>query len=91
MTHISAVPDQDVYIDPNQDPLPGLADVDLDAIQQRMDRLRFLGPFGGLKVTRVELTGADDLEALRTLLGRDLPALIAEAREARKSAVGQSA
>lgn len=84
MAHISAVPERDVYIDPDQDPIPGLAEVDLDAVQHWMDRLRFLGPFGGLKVTRVELTGEDDLDALRKLIGHDLPALIAEARQARK-------
>lgn len=56
--------------------------LDLDAIQARLDRLKFLGPFGNLKTTRVELTGEEDLAALRDLIGDDVPRLIAELQAA---------
>lgn len=60
--------------------------LDLDEISRRVDRLRFLAPASGLKVNSAQLSDAEDLEALRELIGCDVPGLIAEAESFRRQA-----
>lgn len=58
--------------------------VDLDEVEQRLERLKFLAQPFGMVATRVELNGAEDLHDLAALVGQDVYGLIAEVREARR-------
>lgn len=74
-------------IDDDREPVPAdephdVAPVDLDEVEQRAERLRFLYP-PGLVVKDITLTSEQDLAALRQLIGHDVPGLIADLREAR--------
>jgi len=55
--------------------------LDLDAIQARLDRLKFLTPSNGLQINRADL-GAEAIDALRDLIEDDVPRLIAELQAA---------
>lgn len=61
-----------------------LSDERVVEIRQRVDLLQFLGFVG---ITSVKLYGADDIDALRNLIGEDVPALLAEVTRLR--ATGQ--
>lgn len=57
--------------------------VDLDEVEQRLERLKFLAPPFGMVATRAELNGTEDLHDLAALIGQDVWGLIAEVRQAR--------
>jgi hypothetical protein len=84
MTHVD-----DLY-EPGDDREPTEPDefddqpVDLDEVEQRLERLKFLAPPFGMVATRAELNGTEDLHDLAALIGREAHGLIAEVREARR-------
>lgn len=63
---------------------PGVVPVNLDEIEQRIERLGFLAPPVGLVATKAEPSGTEDLADLRELIGHDVPGLIADLRAARE-------
>jgi hypothetical protein len=58
--------------------------VDLEEVEQRLERLKFLAPPFGMAATRAELNGTEDLHDLAALIGQEAHGLIAELREARE-------
>lgn len=85
MTHVD-----DLYEGDDREPeederwAPGVVPVNLDEIEQRIERLGFLAPPVGLVATKAELNGTEDLADLRELIGHDVPGLIADLRAARQ-------
>lgn len=63
---------------------PAPEPVDLDAIEQRLERLKFLAPAFGIVATRAELNGTEDLHDLAALIGQEVHGLITEVREGRR-------
>jgi hypothetical protein len=85
MTHVD-----DLY-EPGDDREPEPCDwypapepVDLEEVEQRLERLKFLAPPFGMAATRAELNGTEDLHDLAALIGQEVHGLIAEVREARQ-------
>lgn len=58
--------------------------VDLEEVEQRLERLKFLAPPFGVVATRAELNGTEDLNDLAALIGQEVHGMLAELREARQ-------
>jgi hypothetical protein len=65
--------------------------VDLEEVEQRLERLKFLAPPFGMVATRAQLNGTEDLHDLAALIGQEVHGLIAELREARQRIAGWEA
>lgn len=85
MTHVDDLYEANDW-EPDEDErwAPGVVPVDLEEVEKRIERLSFLVPPPGLKLTSVTLPGAEDLKDLRELVGHDAPGLLADLREARR-------
>lgn len=85
MTHVDDLHEGDDR-EPDEDErwAPGVVPVNLDEVEQRLERLSFLAPPLGIVATRAELDGTEDLADLRDLIGHDVPGLVADLRHARQ-------
>jgi len=84
MTHVIDLyePGDDREPDEDERWAPGVVPVDLDEVEQRLERLK-LPSVEGWTVNRLVVTG-EDLEVLSDLLSHDIQNLIAEVREGRQ-------
>ena len=81
MTHVSDLHEGDDRDpgEPEQEP-----PVDLEEVEQRLERLKFLAPPFGMVATRAELNGTEDLHDLAALIGHEVHGIIADLRAARE-------
>lgn len=63
---------------------PAPEPIDLEEVEQRLERLKFLAAPFGMVATRAELNGTADLHDLAALIGQEVHGLIAEVREGRR-------
>lgn len=63
---------------------PAPEPIDLEEVEQRLERLKFLAAPFGIVATRAELNGTQDLADLAALIGQEVHGLIAEVREGRR-------
>lgn len=87
MTHVDDLHEPGDDREPTEPTEPDEFDeppVDLEEVEQRLERLKFLAQPFGMVATRAELNGTEDLHDLAALIGQEVHGLIAEVREARR-------
>ncbi|MEV6035971.1 hypothetical protein AB0L65_32780 [Nonomuraea sp. NPDC052116] len=84
MTHVDDLYEPGDGREPGEPDVSDEQPVNLDEVEQRLERLKFLAPPFGMVATRAELNGTEDLHDLAALIGQEVHGLIAEVRESRQ-------